>query len=295
MSFYLVRYGELGLKSPQVKKRFQKTLKSNIEDAFLKEGVQAITSWDWGRIYLHTDEDQKAEDILKKIFGISSFSKVIETSSSIPEICDAAAEFSRDITPPGSSFAVRARRTGDHEFTSQDVAAEVGSAILAANENISVNLNQPDEEIFVEVRYNRTFIFNEKIQGPGGFPVGTQGRALALISDKKSVYAAWLMMKRGCTMKLLCTGVEAHAYAQKLKNWYMASQPREIKDGSNVLDEVLDMAKRNRAEALVLGHTYEEFENESKIEADIPVFYPLIGMSNKEIEKGITFLFGDGS
>jgi len=294
MSLYLVRYGELGLKSPQVKKRFQKALKLNIEDAFLKENIQCITDMDWGRIYLHTDEDGMAEEILKKIFGVTSFSKVIETSSSMSEICKTAAEFSKQLIPSGSSFAVRARRTGDHKFTSQEVAAEVGSAVLAANKNITVNLNQPDFEIFVEVRHNRAFIFSEKILGPGGFPVGTQGRALALITDKKSVYAAWLIMKRGCTMKLVFTGPEAPAYAQKLKEWYIASQPSEIKDG-NVLDEVLDAAMKNRAEALVVGYTLNEFEKEPRFEAEIPVFYPLIGMSKKEIEEGITFLFGDGS
>jgi thiamine biosynthesis protein ThiI len=295
MSLYLVRYGELGLKSPQVKKRFQKALKLNIEDAFLKEDVQCITSWDWGRIYLHTDEDGKAEDILSKIFGITSFSRVIETSSEISEICKTAAEFSKDTIHPGSSFAVRARRTGNHQFTSQDVAKEAGSAILAANENINVNLTQPDIEIFVEVRHNKAFIFNEKIQGPGGFPVGTQGRALALITDRKSVYAAWLIMKRGCTMKLLCVGEEPLSMAGTLKSWYLASRPRKVEDKDNVLDEALDLAKKDRSEALVLGRTFAEFEKESKIQADIPVFYPLIGMSDNEIERGIISLFGDGS
>lgn len=297
MSLYLVRYGELGLKSPQVKKRFQKALKLNIEDAFLKEGVQCISSWDWGRIYLHTDEDEKAEEILGKIFGVTSFSKVIETSSSLSEICNMAAGFSRQVISSGSSFAVRARRTGEHKYTSQDVASEVGSAVLGANKvkNIKVNLSQPDIEIFVEVRHNRAFIFHEKIQGPGGFPLGTQGRALALISDKKSVYAAWLIMKRGCTMKLLCVGEEPLSMGGKLKSWYLASQPRKVEDKDNVLDEALDLAKKDRSEALVLGHTFEEFEKEPKIEADIPVFYPLIGMSDKEIHRGIISLFGDGS
>jgi thiamine biosynthesis protein ThiI len=175
------------------------------------------------------------------------------------------------------------------------VAVEVGSAILAANENISVDLNEPDLEVFVEVRHKRTFIFSGKITGPGGFPVGTQGRALALVTDKKSVYAAWLMMKRGCTMKLMHTGSNAQVYARKLKEWYLASQPSEIAEECDVLEVLPEMAKKNRAEALVLGYTADEFENEPRIEAEIPVFYPLIGMSHEDIERGVTFLFSDGS
>ena len=83
--------------------------------------------------------------------------------------------------------------------------------------------------------------------------------------------------------------------AEKLKSWYLASQPRKVEDKDNVLDEALDLAKKDRSEALVLGQTYKEFEKEPKIEADIPVFYPLIGMSDKEIDRGVIFLFSGGS
>jgi thiamine biosynthesis protein ThiI len=296
MSLFLVRYGELGLKSPKVKKRFQKMLKKNIEDAFLKGDTQCITSMDWGRIYLHTDKDDIAKEILRKIFGITSFSKVIETTSDLEEICKTAAEYSKQIIPNNSTFAVRARRAGDHKYTSQEVAKEVGSAILSANKvkNLKVNLSQPDNKIFVEVRHNRAFIFSEKILGPGGFPIGSQGKVLAVISDRKSVYAAWLMMKRGCRTKLLCLDQETLALAKKLKQWHLNSKPIIAEEGNNNLDRALELAKKFRAEALVLSYTFEEFEKMEKIEAEIPIFYPLIGMSKDEIDKKINFLFGDG-
>ena len=99
-------------------------------DAFLKEETQCISSMDWGRIYIHSDEDAKAEDILRRIFGITSFSRVIETSADLKEICETAVEFSKQVIPQNGTFAVRPRRTGEHKYTSQDVANEVGSAIL---------------------------------------------------------------------------------------------------------------------------------------------------------------------
>ncbi|UCF07255.1 MAG: hypothetical protein JSW28_06270, partial [Thermoplasmata archaeon] len=253
------------------------------------------TNMDWGRIYLHTDEDFKAEEILAKIFGVTSFSRVIETTSDLTDICKTTAEYARQVIPPKGTFAVRARRAGDHAYSSQDVAREAGSAILSANEdmNLKVNLSQPDIELFVEVRHNRTFIFSEKQQGPGGFPLGTQGKVLAVISDKKSVYAAWLMMKRGCTLKVLCTDEDALTYAQRLKLWNLGSQPKKVQEESNLLDAAKTLAKKARAQALVLGHSYKEFESAPKIQADIPIFYPLIGMSKEEIERKITSLFGD--
>ncbi len=96
-------------------------------------------------------------------------------------------------------------------------------------------------------------------------------------------------------MKLLCVGEEPLSMAEKLKSWYLASQPRKVEDKDNVLDEALDLAKKDRSEALVLGQTFEEFEKEPKIQADIPLFYPLIGMSKKEIDRGVIFLFSGGS
>ncbi len=297
MSLFLVRYGELGLKSPNVKRRFQRALKKNIEDFFLKEETQCITSMDWGRIYLHTDNDAMARSILSRTFGITSFSKVIETTSDLEEICKTAAEYSKGVILKNSKFAVRARRTGSHTYTSQDIAKEVGSAILSENEdkNIKVNLSNPDFEIFVEARHNRAFVFSEKIQGPGGFPVGTQGKVLAVISDKKSCYAAWLMMKRGCRTKLLCLGENALSLAKYLESWQLNTVPIVIEALDDNIDKTLYLAKKVKAEALVLGDTFEEFQKMGDIEAAIPVFYPLIGLSEEEIEKCVTFLFGDGS
>ncbi len=297
MSLFLVRYGELGLKSPKVKKRFQKMLKKNIEDTFLKEDTQCITSMDWGRIYLHTDNDALAKKILERTFGITSFSKVVECSSDLDEICETAAEYSKQTVPKNSTFAVRAKRAGEHKYTSQDVAKEVGSAILSANKekNLKVNLSEPDAKIYVEVRHNRAFIFSEKIRGVGGFPIGTQGKVLAVISDRKSIYAAWLMMKRGCNTKLLCLDEEALALAKSLEPWQLNLKPLTINQENNYLEKALDTANKIRAEALVLGFTFEEFEKMEKVDAEIPIFYPLIGMSKEEVDKKITFLFDDGS
>lgn len=296
MSMYLVRYGELGLKSPKVKKRFQGMLKKNIEDAFLNKKTQCLTSMDWGRIYLHTDNNVIAENILRRTFGITSFSRVIETSSDLGEISNITADYSKKLLTKNNTFAVKARRTGSHKFTSRDVAVEVGSAILDANKkkNIKVNLSKPDIKIFVEVRHNRAFIFSEKIQGPGGFPLGSQGKVLALILDKKSVYSAWLMMKRGCTTKLACWEEDALSFAEELIPWQLNLKPIKI-EGEDDIEQAVDVAKKVRAEALVLGYTFEEFKKSPEIKADIPIFYPLIGMDQKEIEKGITFLFSDGS
>jgi thiamine biosynthesis protein ThiI len=293
MSLFLVRYGELGLKSSRVRRRFENTLVRNIEDAFLRDGVQCLTNMDWGRIYIHADRDDMAQEILNKIFGITSFSKAVECSSSLEDICSTASDYSMSMLTDNSSFAVRAKRTGEHPFTSQEVASSVGSAILERNEdkNVKVNLTKPDHVIYVEVRHNRAFIFSKKIKGPGGFPMGTQGKVLTQITDKKSILAAWLMLKRGCTVRLLCQDEVALRYAKVLKKWYIPSRPFTTEGKEE--KEILSTAIKIKAEALVFGYTYKELEDLGMFKTELPVFYPLVGMNEKEIDEKITSLFGD--
>jgi thiamine biosynthesis protein ThiI len=294
MSLFLIRYGELGLKSPKVRRRFEGALKRNIEDAFLQENASCLTDMEWGRIYLHCDSDLKAKAILKRIVGITSFSPVMECSSNMDDICKCASDYSISILKKENSFAIRATRTGKHDFTSQDVAREAGSAVLEANKDkkIFVDLKNPDFEIFVEVRNNRGFVFSERIQGPGGFPMGTQGKVLCLISDRKSVYAAWLLLKRGCNVRSLCLHEDAIELSKALRSWYVGSKPAMAREPERPLENALDYAKAINADAVVVGYTYSEFLDKNRVRSELPVFYPLIGMNDKEIEEKLTFLFG---
>ena len=101
-------------------------------------------------------------------------------------------------------FAIKCRRVGKHDFTSQEMAAHCGGVvrdrILAP-----VDLTNPDLTIFVEVRDDDTYIFHEKIRGPGGLPLGTQGKVVLFCfsSGIDSPVAAYLMMKRGCEVIVL--------------------------------------------------------------------------------------------
>ena len=97
------------------------------------------------------------------------------------------------------SFAVRAKRSNVKGFTSQELAASAGSRIYEAVGDLKVDLENPEYEIFVEARKEGGFIYESKIPGPGGLPVGTQGKILCLISAGiDSPVAAWLAMRRGC-------------------------------------------------------------------------------------------------
>jgi len=201
---FLVRYGEIGLKSTTVRRRFERTLERRIVECFTDSGIDCVVERERGRLFVHSSDEKKGSECLCRVFGIVSFSPVNETAAVPGDIYSTAVSLCRD--RPGGTFAVRARRSGTHAFTSTDIAAGAGAAILEDFRErgvpLSVNLGDPDWEISVEVRQNRAYLFTDIMTGVGGFPLGTQGKAALLVekgcSPEGIVVAGWLIMKRGC-------------------------------------------------------------------------------------------------
>nr|WP_282730536.1 tRNA uracil 4-sulfurtransferase ThiI [Methanobacterium alcaliphilum] len=199
----MLRYGEIGIKSPPVRRRFENRLIKNI-----KTGIPGKIINDSGRFLFYPQQFDKALTDMEKIFGIVSFSPAIETVTTKEHIKTGIQQYvdqllEEEIFSGNDSFAIRARRVGEHDFTSQEIAAYCGSVVYGKTSS-KVDLTNPDFELFVEIRGDKTFIFHEKIQGPGGMPLGTQGKVIALVSGGiDSPVATYLMMKRGCEVTIL--------------------------------------------------------------------------------------------
>jgi len=282
MGIILIRYGELALKSRPVRLRFERTLMRNIEELFLLEGRECILSREWGRIMAHVKDDAAAGKILRRVFGITSFSPAVECSSDKDEVAGVAGDASKALLRDGQSFAIRARRNGTHPYSSQQLGALAGSAVMEANKGrgIRVDLSDPDVEVFIEVRGKRAYVFADKFPGPGGLPMGTQGRVAALLGDDKSAAAAWLMMKRGCRVIAAGAGEDAKTATEMLRSWVPGLKLHELEDASP--DGLARFARRRKAEALVVGSTYEELEKGIPV-SDLPILFPLCGMGPEEI------------
>src|SRR5207244_2182200 len=125
------------------------------------------------------------------------------------------------VIPSHSSFAIRARRTGDTGFTSMDAAKAVGASVLAEHRSrgLRVNLDEPDVEVVVEVRDRRAWVAFETLGGPGGLPVGSEGGVAAWLEDPRDAIAAWLVMKRGCRVDLLAPRGRSEDLARALAAW----------------------------------------------------------------------------
>jgi thiamine biosynthesis protein ThiI len=155
----------------------------------------------YGRIYIETNNVVKAAEVAAKVFGIVSTSPVVETSAEIDDILDLGEQLARAEFKKGLSFAVGARRIGKHPFSSQDLRERLGERILEGipELELTVNLSDPEQSIYVEVRENKAHIFTQTIKGVGGMPTGSQGKVICTISTGlDSPIAAYKVMKRGC-------------------------------------------------------------------------------------------------
>lgn len=199
----LVRYsGEIGIKSKRTARRLLRALVSNITAHLKARNVSfSEVAVQWGRILIRGPESQEAARVASKVFGVVSTSPAMAIEADLGRIKEAAVDYSKSLVGSGKTFAIRSRRTGKHPFTSKDVAEEVGSAVLRAykGRNVSVDLDHPDVEIFIEVRDRAAYVFHERIDGVGGFPLNTGGRFVCLLSGGlDSSVACYLAMRRGC-------------------------------------------------------------------------------------------------
>jgi thiamine biosynthesis protein ThiI len=276
----LVRYAEVGLKSSGVRRYFETILIDNMLTSLAANGIEALIESEQGRIYVTTDRVEDAAVVLQRVFGVASVSVALVSGSAMEEMQKAAAEYSLSILTEGQSFAVKARREGNHPYKSMDVGREVGSAIFLANEakGVKVNLTKPDVTFYVEVRDKKAYLFSEYLPGPGGLPMGSQGKVVAVVENERDALAAWMLMKRGCRAIIIAID---EAAADILKPW----DPRLKKVASSDVHKVL---RENKALAAVYGYGLADIESIKTVPSDHPSFFPLVGMTESEIAERLT-------
>ena len=288
----LIRYGELSLKSSFVRKQFESILIKNIKDGLQKNHISYEVKRERGRIYVYTTEVTQSIDVLKNIFGITSISPAVKTTSDTGDMATLALNFCQKMLNKEKSFALRVTRTGDHNFSSQDVAVKIGSEIVIATK-AKVDLSTPDFELFIEIRNDKSFFFTEKIFGTGGLPLGTQGKILALINNPQSLLAAWYLMRRGCDILFLKTNNQITSSLHSfIKNWYAEVDIVETDLTEKSLYEMVNkFASERSCDAVVTGHTiYDTSQDvlsdikQLKQRISLPILSPLIAMDFDEID-----------
>ena len=288
VALLLVRYGELALKSPPVRREFESALRRNILDQFVREGISGRVRSDRGHLYVETDEATVGVRLVRRVFGVTSVSPVEEVASDPAVIRTRLLEIADSRLRPGTRFAVRARRTGQHPFTSQQLAGDLGAAVLErfADRGLVVDLEGPEVELSVEVRGPRTYLSLDRFEGPGGLPLGVAGRLVALVDGRRGALGAFLMMKRGCRVAWVMVP-EGEPFVRETLSRFdpHARVVPAAPEAESWRAAVAALAEEAQADGVVLPITVEEYSQFGSAWGNRVLFSPTIGMTDAEVEE----------
>lgn len=205
--------GELSLKNKGTRKRFVDRLVSNLAEALRTHGVPCDIERSWSRLLLHAPSPEAAEVALR-VFGVQSVTAI--TCRTWQTLEDILQQGEVVLAPyvEGKTFAVKARRGEAAQkvpFKSPDIERRLGSRLLPGS--AGVDLSHPQAPVTVEIHGDEVYFGGVRRLAEGGLPIGTEGKALALVSGGfDSVVAAWKVLRRGVRLDYLFLNLGGDAH-----------------------------------------------------------------------------------
>ena len=201
----MVRYGELSTKGKN-RKNFIDRLGYNVRQALHEfPNLKIAAHRDRMHIQLNGEDSEKVMARLGQVFGIQNFSPSVKVERDVKKVQAMAIEMMKEKYRPGLTFKINTRRS-DHKFKYDTNAMNdlLGGTILQAFDDIHVKMKDPDVTLRCEVRPDGIFLSYGKINGAGGLPVGTAGKAMLMLSGGiDSPVAGYLAMKRGVAIEMV--------------------------------------------------------------------------------------------
>lgn len=318
----LVRYGEIILKGMN-RSVFENMLVKNIKNSLFPDFPCHI-HYSQATIYIEPENDEHVENIvskLKKIFGIVSIVVAYKGKKDIDDLTDIIIKNFADDLNAKSTFKVIAKRS-DKRFhlDSPKICELVGGRILESFPHLKVDVKKPEINVYVEIR-EEGYVHLDKMQGSGGMPTGSGGKAMLLLSGGiDSPVAGYMMGKRG--LELECVHFFSYPYTSdrakdkviklaKLVSEYSGKMKIHVVPFTDIQLEIRDkcpeehltlvmrrfmmeiserIAKRRGCGALITGESFGQVASQTlgalyvtDSAVNIPVFRPLIGMDKEEI------------
>lgn len=202
----ILRLGEMTLKGKN-RSRFEKTISEHVR-AVLRPYPKAHVRREYGRMYVETGGEsvEALIQVLKNVFGIMDIIPVKQTLPQLDDIIAAAVELiGEQRIEQLTTFKVSVKRVWkEFPHSSQDMNHLVGSPVLRAYPLLKVDVRQPEIELRVEIRDGAAYIYSELIPAVGGFPRGSNGKAMLLLSGGiDSPVAGWQSMRRGLEVECI--------------------------------------------------------------------------------------------
>lgn len=319
----LVKVGEIVLKGLN-RRNFEIQLVRNIKNKIEHLGKFTICI-SQSTIYIKLNKNIDVDEVLKelsKVFGIANFSKAAVCEKDLKDIQEKVCEYLEDELSIIKTFKVETKRA-DKKFKlkSPEVSREVGGYILKKFPNLTVDVNNPDLVVNVEIRDNNAFVRGNSIEGAGGIPVGMGIKAVSLISGGiDSPVASYMMSKRG--LQLVAVHFASPPYTSPRAQEKVERLLKKVAQYSGKIEMVTVpftkiqeeikakckeeyftiimrrfmmkiselIAKKCGCLALVTGESLGQVASQT-LEAisctnavvDMPIFRPLIGMDKEEI------------
>lgn len=320
----IAKYGEIGVKGKN-RYLFENKLIKNIKNMLKPIGDFKVYK-EYGRIYIDLEDydlDEVVEEV-RKVFGIVGVCPAVRAEKDYEKLKELALEVLEEKIEQGyKTFKVESRR-GDKDFrlTSQEISFDIGGYLVSqVKDRIDVDVRKPQVKIRCEYRQTHVMVYSDTIPGYGGLPLGTNGRALALLSGGiDSPVSSWLVAKRG--MELECVHFHSYPFTSEKSQEKVRDLAKilskycgrirlhkvnilEIQKaiGLNCKDEEMtiisrrfmmriaeQIAQKRFCDALVTGESIGQVASQTiqgltctNASVSIPVFRPLIAMDKTEI------------
>lgn len=255
----IVKYGEIGVKGKN-RYIFENRLIRNIRNMLKPIGRFNVYK-EYGRIYVDL-EDYDYEEVIeevRKVFGIVGVCPGVRAKKDYDTLKEIALKMLEEKIEAGyKTFKVESRR-GDKSFglTSQEMSMDIGGYLLSkVGDRINVDVRNPEVKIKCEYREFHTMVYSDTIPGYGGLPLGTNGRAMSLLSGGiDSPVATWMVAKRGMEVE----AVHFHSYP------FTSERSQEkVKDLANILAKYCGRVRLHKVNILEIQKAIGENCNEEE-------------------------------
>ncbi|MCA0684702.1 tRNA 4-thiouridine(8) synthase ThiI [Clostridioides difficile] len=255
----IVKYGEIGVKGKN-RYIFENRLIRNIRNMLKPIGRFNVYK-EYGRIYVDS-EDYDYEEVIeevRKVFGIVGVCPGVRAKKDYDTLKEIALKMLEEKIEAGyKTFKVESRR-GDKSFglTSQEMSMDIGGYLLSkVGDRINVDVRNPEVKIKCEYREFHTMVYSDTIPGYGGLPLGTNGRAMSLLSGGiDSPVATWMVAKRGMEVE----AVHFHSYP------FTSERSQEkVKDLAKILAKYCGRVRLHKVNILEIQKAIGENCNEEE-------------------------------
>ncbi|CRK85568.1 tRNA sulfurtransferase [Candidatus Providencia siddallii] len=326
MKFIVKLFPEITIKSKSVRIRFIKILTNNIRNILkiIDEEISVIYTWDSVEIFFN--ENSKRNKICEALTRIPGIHHILEVEEkpfvTLYDIFNIVYSVYSTFLEK-KTFCVRVKRRGNHTFSSVEAERYIGGMLNKYIVSANVKLRNQDFIVHIHIKNNVLILIKSRFNGIGGFPIGTQGSVLSLISGGvDSGISSYMLMRRGCCVNFcffriggLDHEIKAKQIAFYLWNRFASSHNVLffIVDFESIIDEIVEkisdsqmgvvlkrmmlrvaskIAERHEIQSIVTGEALGQVSSQTlhnlhviNTVSDLLILRPLISYDKEQIIK----------